>query len=204
MPARKNDTKDRILKAAKALFLQHGFQETSMQEIASAVGISAPGLYKHFESKEAIFSALVDPIIERMREILHLTKERKDDLFEKGQTDQVWDKEETFSVTLDFIYENFDAFKLLVCSAEGTRYENMVDHLAGYETEVILKTLPKLREKGLSVPPVTEETISLMMRNQYRTLAEFIRNDFTKAEAEAYIQAVSTFTTAGWRALFTF
>ena len=204
MPARKGNTPEKILAAARSVFLAHGFRDTSMQMIAQEVGISAPGLYKHFESKEAIFSALVEPLIKGMREIMHLTEQAKDDMFQRGQTDEVWDKDRTFSDTLDFIYENFDSMKLLICCAEGTCYENIVDRIADYETKIVLRTLPFLREKGFSIPLVEEETISLMMRNQYRTYVEFIKNDFSRAEADAFIRAAGTFFTSGWRALFTF
>ena len=204
MPARKGNTPDKILAAARNVFLAHGFRDTSMQMIAKEVGISAPGLYKHFESKEAIFSALVDPLIEGIRAILRRTEKEKDALFAQNRTDEVWDKERAFSETLDFIYENFDGMKLLLCCAESTAYENAVDRIAEHETQIILRTLPTLREKGFSIPLVEEETISLMIRNQYRTYVEFIRNDFSRPQADAYIQAAGAFFTAGWRALFGF
>ena len=204
MPARKGNTPSKILDVARNIFLRNGFQGTSMQEIAAAVGISAPGIYKHFDSKEALYSALVDPLIERIREILRLTESEKDEMFQRGQTDEVWDKDKIFSETLDFIYDNFEGMKLLICCAEGTSYENSVDRVADYETRVILRTLPDLREKGFSIPLIEEETISLMMRNQYRTYVEFIKNDFSREEANIYIKACSTFFTSGWRALFGF
>lgn len=204
MPARKGDTPKRIMDVARSVFLAHGFRDASMQMIAKEVGISAPGLYKHFQSKEAIFSALVDPLIEGISEIMHQTEKEKDDLFAQNQTEEVWDKEKAFSDTLDFIYENFDGMKLLICCAEGTAYENIVDRISDYETQIILRTLPTLREKGFSIPLVEEETISLMIRNQYRTYIEFIKNDFSRAQADEYIKAVSTFFTSGWRALFNF
>lgn len=204
MPARKGNTPSKILGVAQGIFLQNGFQGTSIQQIASAVGISAPGIYKHFDSKEAVFSALVDPLIERVREILRLTESEKDEMFQRGQTDEVWDKDKIFSETLDFIYENFDSMKLLICCAEGTKYENIVDRVADYEAQIVLRTLPELREKGFAIPLIEEETISLMMRNQYRTYVEFIKNDFSKEEADIYIKASSTFFTSGWRALFGF
>ena len=204
MPAKKGNTPDKIKTVAMSIFLQNGFQGTSMQQIAAAVGISAPGIYKHFYSKEALFSALVDPIIEKIREILRLTESEKDEMFQHGQTDEVWDKDKTFSETLDFIYENFDAMKLLICCAEGTKYENIIDRVSDYETQIVLRTLPDLREKGFSIPLIEEETISLMMRNQYRTYVEFIKNDFSREEANIYIKASSAIFTSGWRTLFGF
>ena len=204
MPARKGNTPTKILDVARGIFLLNGFQGTSMQQIAAAVGISAPGIYKHFDSKEAVFSALVDPLIERVREILRMTESEKDEMFQRGQTDEVWDKDKTFSEMLDFIYDNFESMKLLICCAEGTKYENIIDRVADYEAQIVLRTLPDLREKGFSIPLVEEETISLMMRNQYRTYVEFIKNDFSRAEADEYMKAAGTFFTSGWRALLGF
>ena len=41
--------------------MEYGFKDASMRRIANAVGMSAAGLYKHFVSKEEMFSALVEP-----------------------------------------------------------------------------------------------------------------------------------------------
>jgi len=53
-------TKQRILDAALELFSAQGFSGTSVEQIASKVGIKAPSLYKHFKSKQDIFDAILD------------------------------------------------------------------------------------------------------------------------------------------------
>ena len=53
-------TKEKILDAALTLFAQNGYEPTSMEQIASEVGIKAPSLYKHFKGKEDIFNTLLD------------------------------------------------------------------------------------------------------------------------------------------------
>lgn len=57
-------TRDIILDASLALFAQQGFEATSVRDIAAAVGIKAPSLYKHFTSKQAIFDAIVERELE--------------------------------------------------------------------------------------------------------------------------------------------
>ena len=204
MPAKKVNTPDKIKNTARTIFLANGFRETSMQMIASEVGISAPGLYKHFESKEEIFSALVDPLITAIKEILHMAENEKDTLLAEGKSETVWNKEKTFKEMLDFIYANFSGMKLLLFCAEGTAYENIIDKVADYETQVMLRTLPRLRVQGMDIPEIDAETISTMMRQQYRTHAEFIRKDYPRERAEQYQKEVDTFFTAGWRALLRF
>lgn len=56
---KKEDTKQRILDQALRLFSASGFDAVSVERIASAVGIKAPSLYKHFKSKQEIFDAIV-------------------------------------------------------------------------------------------------------------------------------------------------
>jgi AcrR family transcriptional regulator len=49
-----------ILEAAEKVFVEHGFQAASVEEIAAASEVAIATLYKTFGSKEAVFAALVD------------------------------------------------------------------------------------------------------------------------------------------------
>lgn len=51
-----------VLDAAESLFLEHGFHGTSMDELGAAAGISGPGLYRHYPSKDALLMAVLDRI----------------------------------------------------------------------------------------------------------------------------------------------
>ena len=52
-------TKQRILSEALKLFASKGYEAVSVAQIAGAVGIKAPSLYKHYESKRDIFHSIV-------------------------------------------------------------------------------------------------------------------------------------------------
>ena len=49
-----NDTKERILDAALEMFSQNGYAGTNIRELSASLGLVKSGVYKHFESKEAI------------------------------------------------------------------------------------------------------------------------------------------------------
>lgn len=53
-------TKKRILDEALTLFSQKGYANVYVAQIAEAVGIKAPSLYKHYKSKQDIFNAILD------------------------------------------------------------------------------------------------------------------------------------------------
>ena len=58
-----NDTKERILTAALEMFSQKGYEGTNIRELSASLGLVKSAVYKHFESKEAIWNALLDEMI---------------------------------------------------------------------------------------------------------------------------------------------
>ena len=57
------DTRERILAAALELFSRNGYAGTNIRELTAALGLVKSSMYKHFESKEAIWNALLDEMI---------------------------------------------------------------------------------------------------------------------------------------------
>ncbi len=56
------ETKRRIVLEALKLFARKGYSDVYVGDIAKAVGIKAPSLYKHFKSKQEIFEAILDEL----------------------------------------------------------------------------------------------------------------------------------------------
>jgi AcrR family transcriptional regulator len=54
----------RLLDASMATFARYGFRKTSMDEVARTAGISRQGLYLHFTTKEALFQATVQHVLD--------------------------------------------------------------------------------------------------------------------------------------------
>jgi len=57
------DTKERILTAALELFSQKGYEGTNIRELSASLGLVKSGIYKHYESKEDVWNALLDRMI---------------------------------------------------------------------------------------------------------------------------------------------
>jgi AcrR family transcriptional regulator len=62
-----SESRLRVLRAAHALFVEHGYKAVSMQQIADAAHIHKATLYHHFASKEALFSDVVILTFEEAR-----------------------------------------------------------------------------------------------------------------------------------------
>lgn len=64
------DTRARILDTALELFSEHGFDGTTLQQIADQLGFTKAALYYHFRSKDDLLTALVAPAISGLDELL--------------------------------------------------------------------------------------------------------------------------------------
>ncbi len=64
-------TAARILDAAEALFAERGYAGTSLRDVAEAVGLRTPSLYNHFESKELLYAAVLDRVVDPVLRILN-------------------------------------------------------------------------------------------------------------------------------------
>lgn len=55
-----NTTKTRILEEALVSFANNGYKGTNLRDLAAGLGLTKSALYRHFESKEAIWNAVLD------------------------------------------------------------------------------------------------------------------------------------------------
>lgn len=71
--------REQLLAAATKLFVEKGYDATGVDEIGESVGITGPGLYRHFPNKQAILEAACIAGIERFLASVRATTERVDD-----------------------------------------------------------------------------------------------------------------------------
>jgi TetR/AcrR family transcriptional repressor of mexJK operon len=65
-PTRANAKRAAILHGANRIFLRHGFESASMDEIAAAAGVSKMTVYRHFHSKEELFEGVITELCQRI------------------------------------------------------------------------------------------------------------------------------------------
>ncbi len=66
-----SNSQKRIMEAAKAIYVEKGYEGTSMNAIALKIGIRKPSLYAHFSSKEMLFKAIFTEIMQDHLRILN-------------------------------------------------------------------------------------------------------------------------------------
>ena len=63
----RDDRRAQLVGAAAAAFLAAGFDATSMEAVAERAGVTRLIVYRHFDSKEALYRAVLDSVVESLR-----------------------------------------------------------------------------------------------------------------------------------------
>src|SRR5213080_1683381 len=71
------DRRSQILDAALVCFAKRGFHQTSMHDISGEAGISVGLIYRYFENKEAVISAMAARHKEEIQQMLNARARRR-------------------------------------------------------------------------------------------------------------------------------
>ncbi|TMU87075.1 TetR/AcrR family transcriptional regulator [Bacillus sp. BHET2] len=56
----KEQRRSNLLEAARGVFIEHGYEKTTMKHVMDKAGVSRGGLYQYFDNKEDLFEALIE------------------------------------------------------------------------------------------------------------------------------------------------
>lgn len=202
MPRDKTFSHEKIVKAAMQEFLEKGFEQASMKAVADAVGMTSAALYRHFADKQDMFAVLVQPAVDA----LNVWKEKhiaaSYDVLDQDNSEIMWDFEEDFSdarMVLDVMYQQPEAFRLLICCAAGTPYENCVHDLIEQSTDEMMRFLQSCEVRGFPVRKVQRDEMHMLVSAYSAALIQPIEHGYDKADAERYLKTIVDFFTPGWR-----
>lgn len=190
---------EELLKAGKREFLERGFLGASMRSIASAAGVTTGALYRYYTDKEALLDALVkepaDTLEEKYREQQRLFAEKN----LKSQLEGLPEiSDESAAWMMRYIYDHFDAFKLITCCSAGTKYEYYLDTLIDIESEAGRRLIDRMKEEGIPVRDMDDTLIHILSSMLFNGMFETVRHDMPMEEAFSHMEALREFYSAGW------
>ena len=199
MNSHEQKTIDRLHGVSMEEFLEKGFQNASLRNIAKAAGVTTGALYGYYDSKEALFDALVrecyEHFMSRYKRSLETFAQRP---AEKQPENMGKDSQACMKELLAYMYAHRDAFHLLLCCSAGTRYAAMIDEIAELEVEATHKYCGVLRKLGFSVPAIDSRLEHILVTGMMNAYFEMIIHDMPMKDALVYLEELNDFYTAGW------
>lgn len=189
----------RILAAAREEFLLCGYEKASTNVICKNAGVTSGALYKRYSGKDELFGALVS----------HVAAEFKDALkTEQNKFHSMPDSEKEIAAIapgtratdfVDYIYNNFDIFKLLIVCSKGSSYENYLDELVDILVDSTLRFIKETgHEASIQGRAVSEETIHILVSSYLYGFFEPVTHDMSREKAVVYMEQLKYFFDAGW------
>lgn len=202
MSQEEENTLTKILNSAKQEFLTKGFLNASLRNIVKNAGVTTGAFYRYYNSKEALFSALVEEHANYVLDLFNSTVDDFEKLPGEIQTEQMVDTSSTYlAILLDYMYDHYDAFKLLIECAEGTSYTDFTHQLVVREVESTYTYMQTLRDMGYQVEPLNKNVIHIISSGLFAGIFEAVVHDMPKEEAREYLSQYHRFYAAGWSEL---
>lgn len=202
MPRDKTANHDRIVRAAMREFQENGFEQASMKHVADAVGLTSAALYRHFSGKQEMFASLVQPAVDLLQSWTEQHIASSYDLLDGHHTDKLWDFDGGYNdarMILDVMYQQPEAFRLLLFCAAGTPYENYVHGMVERTTQRMLCFLEDCKARGIPVREVRPDEMHMLVSAYFAALIQPIEHGYAQADAERYLKTILDFFTPGWR-----
>ncbi len=192
---------EQIMTAARQEFLTWGFADASMRRIASSAGMSVSGLYKHFASKEEMFSALVEPACQGLIKIYHLDADDQEQFAGAGDV-SVLEAGQDARLAIAYIYDHLDAFRLVICKSQGTKYESFLHDLAVLEEEMTLSFMENLKKRGVAINDFSKRELHLLTTTNVNAVFQTVEHGFSREEAMHYAETLDRFFSKAWKEFF--
>lgn len=190
---------DKILECAKEEFMEKGFEGASMRSIAEKSGYTTGMVYGRFADKSQLFKELVSEAADKLFNYFS----KAEDVFAAFPPERQYNEMHTYvdskvDVMIDIIFDNFDAFKLIVCKSAGSGYEYYIDKMIDVETKNTVRFIKQLNDAGIKMNVVRADLSHMLSSAMFNGIFEVVAHDLPREEARGYIKQVQDFFSAGW------
>ena len=194
-----SSTLDRIHAAAEAEFLEKGYQGASLRQIVKSAGVTTGAFYGYYESKEALFAALVEEPYRHMLDNYRDAVFRFETLPPERQVTQMGDTGKTYmQEMLCYMDSRRATFHLILERAEGTPFAGLIDEMVAIEIAATERYCEVLRGLGKTVPSIDRRLEHMLVTGMMNAYCEIIVHDIPFDDAKRYVEELGDFYTAGW------
>ncbi|MCR5485901.1 MAG: TetR/AcrR family transcriptional regulator [Lachnospiraceae bacterium] len=197
MPRDKSASHIKIMAAAKAEFMEMGFEKASMRSIAGRSGMTAAGIYRHCKDKGDLFYQLVSPAEDKLMAWAVAHMRRYDEPVKKSRQ-VVW-QDSFIDMMREVVYPNMEDYHLLIAKSKGSKYEDYLHHLTEMAQDKFLAYLGELGKSGIKVPEISAQQLHLLLTAYLTALFEPVVHNYPREEADEALATLEKFFLPGWK-----
>ena len=194
---------EKLMECAKEEFLTNGYENASLRVIAEKAGSSKGAIYIRYPDKESLYRSLVQPAMDAFCGLIQSALEQFNQLPGAEQTSQMYSfSDHGFWASVDYIYDHFDEFRLLLDGAEGTQFACFLDELVDIEVDYTYKYMEVIGCESVKSGLVTEDFIHIIVTAYFNGMFEVVRHNMSKADAVKYVKLLNRYHMQGFSTVF--
>ena len=182
----------------KAEFLEKGFSDASIRSIGRRAGLTSAALYRHFSSKEEMFCAVVEPLVQEIQQRMEHHKQVKYRMADAHAGADVLFGETVIDIVKEVILPHRAEFYLLVKCAQGTRYENYIHDFVDANQGDLADAIDSMKAQGYPAADLEKEELHMLLSAYMTAIIEPIIHGYPDEKVTAYLDRMGDFFMPGW------
>jgi AcrR family transcriptional regulator len=198
MQTLKDEVRNNIISAAVREFDAQGYEKASMRTIAKAAGISVSNTYNYYPSKEQLFSSIVEPVFNQIKELFRKSMQESLKQGLSGSNFQSF----IDGVVASLLQMDARQRQLLIILAEksgGTRYEKAKEEMVGLIKMQLTETVRK--PGSANIEESQGYMLNIIAANYIDGLLKILMDYRSKEWAEENLRVLLTYHVNGIKAL---
>lgn len=198
MPRDKSLSHEKVKRAIREEFLEKGYDDASIRSIGARAGMTSAGLYRHYPDKEAMYCAMVEPLISSIKTWTNRHTAMKFNMVDDGAKNEELFGETFIDLIREVILPRRDEFKLLMTRSRGTKYENFINDYVEENQKKFMDAIRYLKKHGYRTIDISEEELHMLLSAYLTACFEPIIHDYDDKKIIKYLNTVQQFFMPGW------
>ena len=201
--AQDKETRELLIKSAKAEFMEKGYNKASLRSICSDAGVTTGALYFFFEDKADLFKAIVGKAVDGIFEIMQAHFEEDEDLVagvapDAEPDEYIDDHSEIAQLLIHHIYSNYDVAMLVLTKSQGSEYENIVDKIVDITENKSIEMMGKITAKTGKNKKLNKYMLHLIIHIVVDSFVQLVIHEPDEKKALKSIKKVFRMTMHNW------
>lgn len=196
--ARRNPALDeKIIAAARAEFLEKGYQGASLRPIAERAGATVGAIQIRYRTKDALLRALLAPFLAEIEGVFQAAKA---EYWQYPPSERLAFIEKSMKMEseaiLSLIFDHYDDAVLLLCKSEGSSLADCFDQIVARKVAESAAFF-----SALDAEPFDGELLRLLIGAQFYSYRQIVQNGYERDAAKRYMRSLMRYHMGGWTVL---
>ena len=188
----------KIIDAAKAEFMEHGYAKASLHKIAARAGITTGALYTRYKNKDDLFISLTVPGLAAFTDQVAPLQEKYMEVMKYADAEKFLAAvQEEMKVCLEVLFDHYEECVLFFCKSGGSSLEVALKKMMEEKARQTICFLKEIARKDMEF-----DGVEMILMEQFSFFKLILEKGYTKEKTIACLKVYEDFTAAGWKDLF--